>query len=77
MSDLSADDAYKGLPDRVIDRKERRAIIPYSDSHWDRLEARGEVPRRVQLGASRVGWWLSEVMAWAKARPRARSKDAA
>lgn len=71
------DDPLRGFPDRLIDRRERRAIIPYSDSHWDRLETAGKVPRRVQIGASRVGWWLSEVMAWAKSRPRHQPKDAA
>lgn len=75
MSDTT--DPCRGLPDRIIDRRERRAIIPYSDSHWARLEAAGEAPARVQLGACRVGWWLSEIMQWAKDRPRAQPKDAA
>ncbi len=65
-------DPLMGLPDRVIDRKERRALIPYSDTHIDRMEAAGDFPLRVELGAGRVGWWLSEVMKWAKGRPRRR-----
>lgn len=57
-------------PDRIVDKAERRRIVPYSNSHIDRMEAAGDFPARVQLGGNRVGWWLSEVLAWAKARPR-------
>ncbi len=67
-----SEDVLGDLPDRLCDRKERRQVSPYSDSHWDRLEADGQVPARVVLGPGRVAWWLSELLAHAKALPRRR-----
>jgi predicted DNA-binding transcriptional regulator AlpA len=31
--------------------------VIYSRQHWDRLEAAGEVPKRIQLGKCRVAWF--------------------
>ena len=50
--------------DRIIDRHERRQLVPYSDTHVLRLERAGRFPVRVQLGSNRVGWLLSEILAW-------------
>jgi len=50
--------------DRIIDRHERRQLVPYSDNHVLRLERAGLFPARVKLGPNRVGWLLSEVLAW-------------
>ena len=38
--------------------------VPYSEAHIWRLEKAGKFPRRVRLGANRVGWVESEVEAW-------------
>jgi len=35
-----------------------------------RLEKAGTFPRRIQLGARRVGWEISEIDSWIEARPR-------
>ena len=51
-------------PDRVISAKERRQMIPYSDMHIWRLEKAGIFPRRIRLGAGRVGWSLRELVDW-------------
>ena len=56
------------MPDCIIDRRERRRLVPYSDVHVLRLERAGKFPQRVQLGPNRVGWLLSEVQAWIDAR---------
>jgi prophage regulatory protein len=56
------------LPIRVLDRKELRDMVPYSYQHILRLEKAGRFPRRVRLGAARVGWILDEVVAWIEAR---------
>ena len=55
-------------PDRIISAKERRALVPYSDMHVWRLERAGGFPRRIRLGAHRVGWSLREVIAWIEGR---------
>lgn len=61
------------LPDRIIDEKELVTLVPYSARQIRRLEQDGKFPARVRLGTNRVGWWLSEVMTWAKALPRGTS----
>ena len=64
------------MPDhavRIIDRRERRKLVPYSDVHVRRLEQIGAFPQRVQLGPNRVGWLLSEVEAWIQLRAADRS----
>jgi predicted DNA-binding transcriptional regulator AlpA len=42
--------------------------VIYSRQHWDRLEAAGEVPRRIQLGRCRVAWFLDEIEEWIETR---------
>ena len=58
----------KQPPDRIIDRRERRQLIPYSDVHILRLERAGRFPARIQLGPSRVGWSELELFEWIEAR---------
>jgi len=53
-----------GLPDRLITAKELIRVIPYSLVWIQRLEKRGEFPKRIRLGPNRVGWSLQEVTAW-------------
>ena len=50
--------------DRIISAAERRELIPYSDMHIWRLEQDDKFPRRIPLGAHRVGWSLREVQEW-------------
>lgn len=58
---------------RIITRKELRLIVPYSPQHILRLEKRGRFPKRVQIGARRVGWYLLEVESWLAQRARGAS----
>ena len=62
--------------DCIIDRHERRRLVPYSDNHVLRLERAGLFPVRVKLGPNRVGWLLSEVLAWIDGRKADRSGQA-
>ena len=39
-------------------------MIPFTRQHVLRLEKAGKFPRRIQIGARRVGWLLSEIEAW-------------
>ena len=49
---------------RVISKKELLKLVPYTPQHILRLEKQGKFPRRIRIGARRVGWWLHEVLAW-------------
>ena len=44
----------------------------YSSQHLRRLEAKGEFPRRIRIGANRIAWLQSEVDEWLNARVEAR-----
>ena len=59
--------------DIVIDARQRRCLVPYSDMHVYRLERDGRFPKRVQLGVNRVGWSLREVLDWIAVRKAARN----
>ncbi len=61
------------LPDRLIDAKERRRLVPFSDMHVWRLERDGKFPKRIKIGPNRVAWQLSEILAWIEAKARARN----
>lgn len=63
-------------PMRLITKAELRAIVPYSPQHILRLEKRGLFPRRVQVGANRVGWLLTEIEEWVTARIAERDASA-
>ncbi len=54
--------------DRIIDARERRQLVPYSNMHIWRLEKIGAFPKRIRLGANRVGWSLREIQGWIAAR---------
>ena len=60
--------------DRIISASERRELVPYSDMHIWRLEQEEppKFPRRIPLGAHRVGWSLREVQEWIEARKAGR-----
>ena len=51
-------------PVRILSLKDVRSRIPYSSVQIWRKEHAGEFPRRVQLGANRVGWLESEIEDW-------------
>ena len=49
--------------------------VPYSLVHLGRLERDGKFPRRVRLGAQRVGWLESEIEDWIAAKCAERDAD--
>ena len=61
--------------DRIIDAKERRKMVPYSEMHIYRLERAGQFPKRIKLGPNRVGWSLHELQDWINQRKAARETD--
>ena len=58
------------MTQKLVSKKELKSIfgIPYSFAHIARLEAAGQFPRRVRLGACRVAWIAEEVGAWIEER---------
>lgn len=69
------DDRAIGLqPSRLITKAELRRIVPYTPQHILRLEKRGMFPRRIQVGANRVAWLLTEIEAWVAARAAERAR---
>jgi predicted DNA-binding transcriptional regulator AlpA len=55
-------------PDRLVREPERRQLTGISATTAWRLERAGRFPRRVKLTDSRVGWRLSELLAWMDSR---------
>lgn len=57
---------------KLLSKKTVREKVLYSPQHIARLEAAGLFPKRVRLGAGRVGWVETEVDAWLQERIDAR-----
>ncbi len=55
---------------KLVSKKELKTTfgIPYCFAHIARLEAAGQFPKRVVLGACRVAWVAEEVEAWIEER---------
>ena len=51
-------------------------LIPYSQNHLRRLEAKGQFPKRIRIGENRIAWLKDEVDSWIEERVNARSGDA-
>jgi prophage regulatory protein len=54
------------MTQRLVSKKELKSIygVPYCFAHIARLEAAGEFPKRIKLGACRVAWLSEEVQEW-------------
>jgi prophage regulatory protein len=50
--------------DRILTLKEVLGIVKLSRRHLYRMEARGDFPRRMKIGARKVGWLASAITAW-------------
>ncbi|AHB47689.1 hypothetical protein W911_03505 [Hyphomicrobium nitrativorans NL23] len=53
---------------RTLTLKEVRSIVRYTPQHILRLEKAGKFPRRIRLGENRIGWLLTDIEDWLKAR---------
>ena len=53
---------------RILSKRQLKELVLYSPQHIARLEAAGQFPKRVRLGANRVGWIESEVLDWLQER---------
>jgi len=61
--------------DRIVCEPERRSITGISATTAWRLEREGKFPRRVKRTEHRIGWMLSELMAWVESRRRVTLKS--
>lgn len=52
--------------------QELTGLVPFSPNHLRRLEAQGDFPRRVRIGANRIAWLRDEVEQWLADRVEAR-----
>ncbi len=55
---------------KLVTKKELKSVygVPYCFAHIARLEAAGQFPQRVRLGACRVAWVAEEVEIWIEER---------
>ena len=53
---------------KILSKRQLKELVLYSPQHIARLEAAGNFPKRVKLGANRVGWVESEVLDWLQVR---------
>ena len=53
---------------RILSKRELKKLVLYSPQHVARLEKAGKFPKRVKLGANRVGWIESEILDWLQLR---------
>lgn len=56
--------AHSESKGRLMRVQELTAMVPYSPQHIRRLEHANQFPRRVRIGANRVGWVREEVQQW-------------
>ena len=63
------------MTQKLVTKKELKSVygVPYSFAHIARLEAAGQFPKRVKLGACRVAWLSEEVAEWIDERVANRS----
>src|SRR6516225_6752652 len=54
------------MTQKLVSKKDLRLVfgVPYSFAHIARLEAAGQFPKRLRLGACRVAWLAQEVQNW-------------
>jgi len=58
-------------PPRLLTVREVAALLRYTPQHIYRLEREGKIPRRRQIGESRVAFIEAEITAWIESRPLA------
>ena len=51
-------------------------LIPYSQNHLRRLEAKGQFPKRIRIGENRIAWLKDEIDSWIEDRINARPEGA-
>ena len=60
---------------RIIGWSELKSIVPYTRQHILRLERAGKFPKRIRVGANRIGWLLSDIEEWIEGRVALRNEQ--
>jgi len=60
---------------RLLTQTQLKEVVPYSRSQIDRLEKNGLFPKRVRIGANRVGWLATEIEEWITDKAEARNHE--
>ena len=63
--------------DRMIGEAEREYMTGRPRQSWLRMEQAGEAPKRIKIGAQRVAWLESEILAWMRSRAAMRDAEQA
>lgn len=63
---------HRTISPELIFAPEISAKISYSLNHLRRLEAQGDFPRRIRIGANRIAWLRNEIAQWLADRVEAR-----
>jgi predicted DNA-binding transcriptional regulator AlpA len=53
---------------KVYTRAEVLALLGLSSRNWDRLEAKGDIPKKTQLSPHRIGYRHDHVKEWLDGR---------
>lgn len=59
-------DQYEDI--RTIARSEIKDVVKLSPRHIDRLEKKGDFPKRIRLGGNKVGWFVKDIRAYLLSR---------
>lgn len=54
--------------DDILSKNEAARLARLSLRTWERHEAVGTAPPRVQLGTRRIGYWRRDVLGWLRSR---------
>ena len=60
---------------RIIGWLDLKTVVPYTRQHILRLERAGKFPKRIRVGANRIGWLLSEIEEWIEGRVALRNEQ--
>jgi predicted DNA-binding transcriptional regulator AlpA len=72
---LTSEPRRRTAPDlvRVLSEPEAIEAIGVSRRTWDRLKSLGDVPAKTRLSEGRIGYRVSDMVAWLDARREAQS----
>ena len=60
---------------QLIRKKELQKLLNVSDSTIYRLEANGDLPKRIRLGGKVCAWFLTEIREFLEAKAAARGSE--
>jgi predicted DNA-binding transcriptional regulator AlpA len=53
---------------RVLNTRDAAAFVGLSMRGWERLRAAGETPSAVQIGIRKLGYQITDLLAWIESR---------